>query len=62
MYRFGRGRTLLFQDTLLVLIPVATVSKTWVYGRSFVGIGDSNPVGGSLVSVVCRQEEVFGWG
>lgn len=65
LYRFGRGRTLLFEDTIPELIPVAAGSKMLVYGSSLAGIGDSNPIGGtgvSLVSAVCLQEEVSVWG
>jgi hypothetical protein len=46
---------------------VAARSKTWVCGRSLVGIVGSNPTGVygslSLVSVVCCQVEVSatGW-
>jgi hypothetical protein len=33
-------------------IPVAALSKAWVYGRSFAGIVGSNPTGGMDVCVV----------
>jgi hypothetical protein len=49
MYRFGRGRTLPFEDTIPVLIPVAAESNTWLYGRSLVGTAGSNPVEGTSV-------------
>jgi hypothetical protein len=45
IYRFGRSRTFLFEDTILELMPVAAGSKMFVYGRSLAGIGDSNPIG-----------------
>jgi hypothetical protein len=44
-------------------IPLAKRFKTWVYGRSLVGIAGSNPTGGMDVSVslrvLCFQVEVF---
>jgi hypothetical protein len=45
MYRFGRGWTLLFEDVIPVLIPVAARSKTWVFGRSLAEVGVSNTGG-----------------
>ena len=45
-------------------IPVAARSKTLVCGRCLPGSADSNASGGwlSVVSVVCCQIEVSGWG
>jgi len=40
---------------LCLLIPVAAGSKTWVCGRSLVGIVGANPAGGMMsVSYECR--------
>ena len=44
---------------------MAALSKAWVCGRSLAGTAGSNPARGmyvSLVSVVCRQEEVSATG
>jgi hypothetical protein len=44
-----------------VSIPVAALSKAWVYSGSFTGIAGSNPAGGmdvSFVGVVCCQTDV----
>jgi len=35
------------------LIPVATQSKAWVFGRSLAGIAESNPAGDMDVSCEC---------
>jgi hypothetical protein len=41
---------------------VAARSKTWVYGRSLVGVAGSNPAEGMDVSVVFCQVEVSATG
>ena len=50
--------------TFIWPIPVATLSKVWVYCRSIAGIAGSNPSGVwmSLVSVVYCQVEVSATG
>jgi len=37
-----------------VPIPVATLSKVWVCGRSLDGIAGSNPAGGAWIFVFCE--------
>jgi len=49
---FGTGYITL---CLIIPIPVAALSKAWVWGRSLVRIAGSNPARG----VVCCHVEVF---
>jgi len=46
-------------------IPVAALSKVWVYSRKLAGIVGSNPAGGVDVCflwVLCVVRHVFTWG
>ena len=38
---------------LLMSIPIAALSKTWVCGRYFAGVPGSNPAGGMDASLCC---------
>jgi hypothetical protein len=51
-YSYWRSILILTLANVIVPIPVAVRSKTWVCGRSLTGIVVSNPTGGMDVCVV----------
>ena len=59
---FEIKRNLFTASKIFMPIPMATPSKAWVYGRSFVGIADSNPAVGMdvcLLLVLCVVTQKF---